>query len=215
MFSDRPGSRGTALLGALGAGLLLAGLLCLGLWRVLSGTENLSFTDGAAAPPPAHVTEGETYSLAVPGGVRAMIAHGVYGAPAGQLSLSCDWSIGASLPQSLSVTPENTETKAETTVARFDAPVTGSLRVTCANWGAVFVPDADNVAADTSGWLLLLSVVTLTAGVAFALSAARQVSLRSSRRGGADEEVERFVDLGQLPGYDGEVRYGDGSDVPP
>src|SRR3954470_8647982 len=132
MSTEPNAARGLAVRGALGAGLLLAGLLCLALWRVLSGSENLPFAEGAGAPPAAHVTEGDTYSLAVPGGARAMVAHGVYGASGGPLSLSCEWSVGGSQPQSLAVTPENSDTKAETTVARFAAPITGDIRVTCA-----------------------------------------------------------------------------------
>lgn len=214
MSTQSSNARSVAVRGAAGAGLLLAGLLCLALWRVLSGTENLAFTHGAATPPLAQVTRGDTYSLAVPGGARAMIAHGVYGQPGGTLSLSCDWSLGGSPPESLELTPENTDTKAETTVARFVAPVTGDIRVTCANWGPVFVPDADNVAADTSGWFLVAAVITLTAGVGFALSAARELSSRP-RRTGEDEQVERFVDLRDVRGQDGEVAGRDGRDVAP
>src|SRR4051812_4918525 len=130
-MSTAPTSRSVATRGAIGAGLLLAGLFCLALWRVLSGSENLAFTEGAGTPPVAHVTEGDTFSLAVPGGAPAMITHGVYGAPGGTLSLNCDWSVAGSVPETLAVTPENTDTKAETTVARFAAPITGKVRVTC------------------------------------------------------------------------------------
>lgn len=213
MSPEPAGSRGLAVRGALGAGLLLAGLLCLALWRVLSGSENLAFTDGAGAPPLAHVTEGNTYSLAVPGGAPAMIAHGVYGPAGGTLELSCDWSEGGSQPQSLSVTPEKTDTKAQTTVARFAAPVSGDIRVTCANWGPVFVSDADDVAGDTSGWFLVGAVITLTAGIGFALSAAREIALRSSGRTGEDDEVEREVDVRDGGRQDGEVGEFDTRDV--
>ncbi len=84
-----------------------------------------------------------------------MVAHGVFGPSGGALQLTCDWSVGGSQPETLSVNPENTDTKAQTTVARFDAPITGEIRVTCANWGPVFVSDADDVSADTSGWFLV------------------------------------------------------------
>jgi hypothetical protein len=218
MSTEPTSARALAVRGALGAGLLLAGLLCLALWRVLSGTENLAFTEGAGSPPAAHVTEGDTYSLAVPGGAPAMVAHGVFGATGGPLSLSCEWSEGGSPTQSLSVTPENTDTKAETTVARFAAPVTGDIRVTCANWGPVFISDADDVGADTSGWFLVAAVITLTAGIGFALSAAREVSLRSSGGSGGsgeDDQVQRYVDLRDTDGQNGEVRDFDARDVSP
>jgi hypothetical protein len=142
-----------------------------------------------------------------------MVAHGVYAAPGAAVSLSCEWSTGGSLPQSLGVTPENSDTKAQTTVARFAAPVTGEIRVTCANWGPVFVSDADDVGTDTSGWFLLAAVVALTAGVGFALSAAREISLRSSGGPREDEQVERHVDLRDTGGQDGEVRDLDARDI--
>ncbi len=204
--------RGTALRGAVGVGLLLAGLLCLALWRVVSGTENLAFAEGAGTPPAAHVTEGETYSLAVPGGARAMVAHGVFGPPGQALSLSCDWSVGSAPAQGLTVAAEHVDTKAETTVARFTAPITGEIRVTCANWGAVFVPDADDVASDTSGWFLLAAIVALTAGAGLGLSAARELWERS-RRAREDDEVEGFVDVGSPLRYDREVGDDDAGDV--
>jgi hypothetical protein len=207
--------RGVATMAALGVGLLLAGIFSLGLWRVLSGSENLPFADGAANPPAAHVTEGDTYSLAVPGGVRALIAHGVYGDPQGALTLECQWSVGHVPPQVLDVNAERTDTKAETTVGRFTAPVTGSIRVTCSNWGAVFVPDADGAASDTAGWLLVASTVLLTAGVACALSAARTASLQRSRWPGEDDEVEGFVDGAVGGRSDDEVGRRHGEDVVP
>lgn len=215
MSSEAPPHRGPALRGAIGAGLLLVGLVCLALWRVFSGTENLPFTEGAGTPPRAHVTEGDTYSLAVPGGARAMIAHGVYGPPGGTLQLTCEWSTGGSLSQTLNVTAESSDAKAETTVARFTAPTTGYIRVTCANWGAVFIPDADNASADISGWFLVAAVITLTIGVGLALSAAREASLRQSAWSGNDEEVEGPVDLRDTAWYDGEVVDPNTRDVPP
>ena len=215
MATEPVPARGLAVRGALGAGLLLAGLLCLALWRVLSGSENLAFAAGAGVPPAAHVTRGETYSLAVPGGARAMVAHGVFGPAGGALQLSCDWSVGGSQPETLSVDPEHTDTKAQTTVARFAAPVTGEIRVTCANWGPVFVSDADDVSGDTSGWFLVAAVVALTVGVGFALSAARELSLRGSAGNGEDDEVERGIDVRDFGGTDGEVREFDARDVTP
>jgi hypothetical protein len=215
MSTEAARSRPVAVRGALGAGLLLAGLLCLALWRVLSGAEDLAFAEGAGTPPVAHVTEGNTYSLAVPGGARAMVAHGVYGPAGGPLSLSCEWSTGGSVAQTLGLSPERADTKAETTVARFGAPITGDIRVTCADWGAVFIPDADNVRADTSGWFLVAAVLTLTAGVGFALSAAHEISLTASRRAGADQEIQREVDLRPVGGQDGEIGDHDTRDVTP
>ncbi len=209
--------RALATRGAVAAGLLLAGLACLGLWRVASGTEDLPFAKGAIAPASAQVTEAETYSLAVPGGVAAMMAHGVAGPSGGTLGLSCLWSVGGSATQALSVSPERVDTKAETTVAHFTAPVSGKLHVECANWGTMFIPDADDAPIDLSGWFLIAAVITLTVGGALALSAARSFYLESGRSAdpGEDEQVEGLVHGTVGLGDDREVVNPDGGNVAP
>ena len=156
--------------------LVLVGLAGLGLWRVLSGTGHQPWDKGASAPPSAQVTGGRTYSLAVPGGVAAMIARGVPVAQNGgnpTISLQCWWSPVAGERQSLDVSAESSDTKAENTVGHFTAPHTGTVSVDCDGWGAMFIPDADNRPADAAGWALLTSIVALTAGAGLGLSAAR------------------------------------------
>ncbi len=167
---------------AVAAALLLIGLASWGLWRVLSGTEDLPFAQSASPPTSAHVTKDKTYSLAVPGGVRAMLAHGVplANSNSGQtLALHCSWSPGAGETRTLALSPENSETKAENTIAHFDAPITGDIHVDCDGWGAVFIPDADNRPSDSSGWALVLAIITLTSVPA---SACRHCAPRGSAR---------------------------------
>jgi len=165
--------------GAFGAGLLLLGLLCLALWRVVSGEEHQAFAKGATPADSYRVTAGNDYSLAVPGGVRAMLKHHIPKVPGPNgdaLGLSCEWSVGGSANQALSLAVEALDTKAETTVARFTSPVSGGISVTCDGWGRVFIPDADSGSSDPSGWFLLLSIITLTAGASLSLSAAYESS---------------------------------------
>ncbi len=173
---------------------LLLGLALIGAWRVIGGSQDLPFDNGATPPSSAHVTAGKTYSLAVPGGVPAMLARGV---PTRVLdsqtviNLQCTWSTAGATQafndQPLSVSPEAVGTKAETTVAHFVAPHTGQLRVFCSGWGAMFVPDSDDRTHDWAGLALLLATILLTIGAAFALAELRAVFSRP--RDWSDESV--------------------------
>ena len=162
-------------------GLVLIGLISLGLWRVVAGSEHQAFAPGATPPESSSVRVGHTYSLAVPGGVPAMLAHGipqVSGQNGSTLGLTCEWSEDGSANQALAVSVESLDTKAETTVASFTAPVTGHISVSCDGWGRMFIPDAEGGAGDPSGIFLLLSILTLTLGTALGLSAMYRASLR-------------------------------------
>src|SRR3954471_16691221 len=90
-------------------GLLLVGILSLGLWRVISGSEHQAFAKGATPAESYRVVAGDNYSLAVPGGVPAMLKHGI-AQVAGQygtgLGLTCEWSVNGSGNQALSVSSE-------------------------------------------------------------------------------------------------------------
>lgn len=210
--------RGSGSRGAIAVALLLIGLAAWGLWRVLSGSENLPYTDGASGPPAAHVTRGNTYSLAVPGGIAAMQARGVPIRNTGSsdvISLDCTWTSGGSAVRSLEVQPESSDTKAENTVARFQAPVTGMLRVTCSGWGAMYIPDSDNRTADLSGWALIIAVVALSVGAPLGLSALRTSVERQRALRASDEqdEIQGYVDVALGSGNDREVGRFDRDDV--
>jgi hypothetical protein len=167
---------------ALAVGLLLIGLLSLGLWRVISGSEHQAFAKGATPAESYQVTEGKQYSLAVPGGVSAMHSHGIAELtdPSGSksLALTCLWSVNGSGSQALNISIEAVDTKAETTVAHFTAPVSGRLSVTCDGWGRMFIPDAGSGSSDPAGWFLMLSIITLTIGAALAMSAGYATSVQ-------------------------------------
>jgi hypothetical protein len=194
----QPARRGGPIRVVVAVAGLLIGLAALGLWRVASGSQNLPFDDGAAPPPSVQVTKNVTYSLAVPGGVPAMTAHGVPArSTAGQqvLALQCTWSStdanGTSgLP--LDVTAESTSTKAENTVGHFVAPITGRIHVDCAGWGAMFVPDSADRAFDWSGLALVVAVVALTVGAALGLSELRLATVRARDRRADDHGTDDY-----------------------
>lgn len=167
---------------AVAAVLLLVGIVTLAGGDLLRSQQSLPYAPDAAPPQPAQVTRGQTYSLAVPGGVNALIARGAATRSSdSQVAVECTWTRGSSTPQPLTLTAENADTKATNTIAHFVAPVTGAIRVACSGWGPVYIPDSDNRATDWSGVLILLSCVILTLGVALGLSAAYVASrLRAS-----------------------------------
>jgi hypothetical protein len=173
--------------------LILLGLVCAGLYRVVSGTENEVYAPGAVPPNKVHVTVNNTYDLSVPGGVPALLAHGI-----SQLAksdgtivpgLQCEWSKGGAEPQTLTVDAEAIGTKAVNTVGHFTAPVTGNLHIDCTRWGTMFVSDADHHAGDRAGGFLVLCVITLTVGGALGLSALRvAMARRTSTREAFDDD---------------------------
>ncbi len=189
-------ARGTRarLAGAVVAVLLAA--VCLGVWRVLAGVQQLPYSDSATPPSAARVTEGSTYSLAVPGGVRAMTARGVpvtAGASGDVLDPSCTWVVGNSDVQALTVDAESLATKAVNTFAHFQAPVSGQLHITCSHWGTVFVPDSDDRRSDVSLWYLVLAAVFLSVGLPLGLASARSAAGGRSPRSAGDDDVPADV----------------------
>jgi hypothetical protein len=183
--------------------LLLAGLASLGVWKIAAGNENLPYDAGATPPASVHVTKDRQYSLAVPGGVRAMLARGVPTKGVSgqtQISLECTWSSRATTGTSgtaLIVSSESTSTKAENTVGHFAAPVTGDIQVLCAGWGAMFVPDSDDRPTDWAGVALLLAIVTLTVGAALGLTELR-LAVQRARSADGDDDVDDTEQIGAV-----------------
>ncbi len=182
---------------------LLLGLAMLGLWRVVSSNQNLPFDKGATPPSSVQVTKGRSYTLAVPGGVPALIAHGMPTRSTGDqqvVSLECTWSTpsAGSGPVTgrspLTVQPETVGTKAENDVGRFFAPITGRISVDCAGWGPMFVPNSDDRPHDWAGAALLLATILLTVGGALALSELRvaidRARVPSAVAVGGDDQIE-------------------------
>lgn len=197
----QPARRGAPTRAVAAVVTLLLGLAMLGFWRVVSGTQNLPFDKGATPPSSVQVTKGREYALAVPGGVRALIAHGMPTRSTGDqqlVVLECTWSPASerftSARSPLTVQAETSTTKAENDVGHFYAPITGRIHVDCAGWGPMFVPNSDNRAHDWAGTALLLATILLTIGGALALSelrvAVERARVRSPSAVGGDEQVE-------------------------
>jgi hypothetical protein len=213
--AEEPSSRPQAARVVLTVALLLLGLAAFGLWRVLSGSEDLPFAKGATPPSTVSVTSGHVYSLAVPGGVSAMRDSGVpLRADGSALVLECRYTTpGEPGTVPLTVTPEGPGTKYETTVGTFVAPVTGRIHVDCSSWGAMFVPNSDDHSTDFSGWALLASIVLLTFGAALAMAQIRAAMLRSTRAARGQDEIEANVDVPVGRRRDREVAGPDRGDV--
>lgn len=174
----------------IGAGLWLA-------YRLLAGTEPHSYAQGVA-PASVRLTAGQTYSLAIRGGMPAAQRLGIP-----PTALRCAASGPGIGVRPLTLRPEAADTKAINQIATFVAPVTGRVHVSCAGLTGVFVDDAADAPPDHAGLALLLATIALTLGVPLALSALR--SSRRSRRSpsGDDDQVEGGV---HVAGGDLEVR---------
>jgi hypothetical protein len=190
--------------------LLFGGMVCAGLWRVVSAGEHQPFAPGATPPSSVHVTRDKTYHLAVPGGVGALQSAGVptiTSSTGGSdtLALQCVWAVPGHSAQSLAVSAETVDTKAVDTVAAFNAPLTGRIRVRCDEWGTMFVPDADGHPGDPAGWYLVLTIVLLSVGVGLGLSALRSGTAdeRAGHRRYRDDDGDDDRDADSLVDADG------------
>jgi hypothetical protein len=205
-----PTSRIRPTRAAAATGLIIAGLLLAALYRIVSSSEHHSFSAGPVAPNTAHVTQGKQYTLSTPGGVKRLKQHGIE-----VTTPQCEWSVGGSASQALTVTAAGEFTKASNVVATFVAPFTGDLHFDCLGWGPMYVDNADNASADIAGWSLLLAVIMLTAGVALGLAALRSAGVESERATREDDEIERLVHAVHVRSTDEEVVDPDGGDVRP
>jgi hypothetical protein len=185
--------------------LLVLGVVFGALYHVENGREHHSYNAGAKAPDLVRVTLGKQYEVSTPGGIDALIHHGV-----SIDSISCTYSQAGtgSSSRELDTTALGSSTRTVHAVATFVAPVTGDIHLACQGFtGGVFVDDADDVAADPAGLLLLLATIALTIGAALALSVLyrREPAGREpGRRSHQQQEYGRLLAGG-----------GDGPDTPP
>ena len=165
--------------------LLLAAVLCGGLYRIADGAEKHSYNSGARPPATAKVTTGHQYEISVPGGRKALEKRGISTDVA-----QCSLSEGGASPTALTIRPLSADVRPTNAVATFVSPLSGRVHLDCGPWGAVYVDDADDSAWDFSGLFLVLAALFLTAGVALGLSA---LYARTARD---DHEIERGVGVG-------------------
>jgi len=171
--------------------LLAIGLFCCGMFRVLSQNEHHAYASGSA-PSAVHLTSGQQYILSVRGGTKKLLDRGV-----DVTRPNCTWSVGGTEAQALIVSPAGSDAKGTNAVGSFIAPYTGDLHIECANYGPIFVDDADNAGQDDAGWFLFAGVIALLVGGGLGVSAARSASLAASahRASGEDDEIQAFVDV--------------------
>lgn len=205
-----PMPRARAATASAAVGLVVGGLLLAALYRIVSASEHHAYSANPVPTNSAHVTLDKTYLLSTPGGVTRLTKHGV-----DANTPQCEWSVGGSGSQALTVSAAGGSTKATNVVATFVAPFTGDVHVDCLGWGPMFIDDADDSTADTAGWLLLLATTVLTVGVALGLAALRSAGLASSRAAREDDEIERLVHAVQVRSGDEEILDPDGDDVRP
>jgi hypothetical protein len=156
--------------------LVLAGTACWALYGLQAGREHRAYAHGG--PPPAYVqlTEGHTYWLSVPGGVRHLDEVGVQVS-----SLQCTAAEPGQTPGALSVTPQTKGTKATDEIASFFSGVTGNLHIECAGVGTVFVSGGAADGFDWAGLWLILASVLLVIGIPLTLSGRRLLPDRPPR----------------------------------
>lgn len=188
--------------------MLIAAVFFAGLYRVADGAEKHSYNVGAVPPTTVKLTTGRTYEISLRGGRAALEARGLRPKDA-----HCSWSLGSSdVWQPLTVTPLSEDVRPTHAVATFIAPASGPVRIDCAEWGAVYVDDADNSGWDYAGLFVVLTALCLFLCVALGASALYARSSHSARahRSGDGDEVESRVDI--LHGH-GEVSGSDAGDV--
>ena len=209
-----PTRRGQSLRPIAAVALLFVGIAAFGLWRVLGSTEELPYRTDAEIAPSSAVTLDAQYSLAVPGGVQAMLDHGVpiAGGDAGveTINLQCTYTAGGEANQTLAVSAASIDTKATNTVGTFVSPISGRISVQCSGWGSMFIPDADDAPADNAGTALLVGTIAITIGLCLGLSVlysgwSRRAASAAAGRSGDDDEVEALVDVARPVPYQREI----------
>jgi hypothetical protein len=198
--------------------LTLAGLALWVLYRVQAGGEAHSFTPDAVAPRTVHITQSHTYHLSIPGGVKAELALGIDSSV-----LQCAIAPAGGATDGLAITAEDAGSKATNQIASFIAPFTGTAHIYCTSLPPIFVDDADDAAADVSGWWLVLATICLTIGLPMLLSVLRRGprgSAGSTARGsgsdrtpGEDDEIESLVQRARRRADDREVGDLDAPDI--
>lgn len=161
--------------------LIILGVGLAALALLAHGSEGLSYGGGTPAEY-VHLTAGRTYTLAVPGGIKAMNDRGIE-----QASMPCTMSFADGRPsQNLDLTAEGADSRATNVFARFTAPATAQVRIKCSDIGAVYVDNADDAPRDLSFLYLVLCAVALTVGGGLLMSALRGAR---PRRAGLPDRV--------------------------
>lgn len=149
--------------------LVVLGLALWAVYRLTGSGEQHSFARGALAPTYVSVTQGDTYSIGIVGGVRELRRRALDPA-----TTACAIAPRGGQSAQLAIVPDRKDTKAVNQIATFVAPVTGRVRVSCTGLPAVFVDDADDRVGDASGLWLVLASIALAVGLPLGLSVIRR-----------------------------------------
>ena len=167
MSAPRPASVRLLVTGTV---LVLVGFLSWALYAVQSGREAHAYTAGDAPPAYVQVTAGHTYRISIAGGVKRETQLGVQAS-----TLQCTAAAPGQAPGALSVTPEQTGTKATDQIGSFDATFSGQVHIECDRVGPVYVDNATDAGFDWSGLWLVLASLALVIGLPLTLSAVRRL----------------------------------------
>jgi len=148
--------------------LIILGIGLAALALLAHGSERLSY-GGSQPSQYVHLTAGRTYTLAVPGGIKAMNDKGIE-----QASIPCAMTFADGRPsQNLELTAESADSRAINVFARFTSAVTAQVHIECADLGTVFVDDADDAPHDLAFLYLTLCAIALTVGAGLLMSLLR------------------------------------------
>lgn len=153
--------------------LVILGIAFAAIAALSASSAQSSYFDKSVPVQYASVTRDATYFVSVHGGEAALARAGLQAS-----TFSCQYVIkGETELNPLTLTPENSDSKATNAVASFAAPITGQIQLHCASFaGHVYIDDADNSPFDLVGLYVLLCILTLTTGIGLGIAAVRSAS---------------------------------------
>lgn len=176
--------RGPAARLVAGALLVLLGLASWALYAATSSGRPQAYSHGGQPRQYVRLVAGDTYRIAIPGGVQRAQALGVV-----VDKLRCTAARPGQAAAVLRMSAESTDTTAINDIASFVSPLTGPVHVECAGLGTVFVANAADARFDWSGVWLVLASAALLVGLPLVLSGLRAATTRPAAEEPADDEV--------------------------
>jgi hypothetical protein len=169
---------------AIGGAMVVAGLAMWALYVKQSRSESHAYSHDGRPPGYVRLVAGDTYSIAIHGGVAREAELGLDPA-----ALQCTAAHPGEAPGALQLDAHDGNTKATNEIATFASDISGQVHIECAQIGAVYVDDASDAPFDWSGVWLVLTSLALVIGVPLTLSALRGTTV-SAGFGREHDEVE-------------------------
>jgi hypothetical protein len=161
---------------------VIAGLASWALYVNQAGSERHSYSRGANPPTYVRLVAGNSYSIAIHGGVDREVQLGV-----DPSTLLCTAALPNQSPGALDVVTEQQDSKATDRIATFVSAISGSVQIQCNGIGAVYVDDAADAPFDVSGVWLVLASLALLIGLPLTLSGLRRPTVAPSALPDADD----------------------------